>query len=534
VFRTIDEGYTWEAISPDLTRNRVDKMQNIPGQPISSFTSSLYWVSLAQAFAESPLEKGELWFGSDDSSVQVSRNGGKDWENVTPKDFPEWTTVSAIDPSPHDRGTAYLAAHRYRVSDRSVFLYKTADYGRTWQKITNGIRENDFARVIREDPVRPGLLYAGTDTGVYVSFDAGASWQSLQRNLPVVPVHYMLVKGNDLVLGTHGRGVWIMDNLTALRQITREVTAAPGHLFEIAPTYRYLPLRSAFRSFRPGIQLTGASGDVVAFEDRRGPDGRVRRTFLNAGENPPGGVMIEYYLKQRPEGEATLTIMDAKGETIKRFSSRAEDRGGMPADAGMNRFVWDLRYPGARELAADPRLSGAQDSTRPQAPIAPPGKYQVRLTVAGQNYEAPFEIRKDPRVSAAEADLQEQFAFMVKIRDRLSEITDAVTRLRETRRQVEERERAASSNAAVTQAAASIKEQLNAIEAALSRVPGPHPNIAPPRAPDNRLASLSGVVAGADAKPTRSMYAVFDGLSARVAREIQRLDEVMVLAKKLE
>ena len=314
-FRTTDEGNSWEAISPDLTRNRLDKMQELYGGPITSMASSLYYVSLAQAIAESPLEEGELWFGSDDSTVQVSRNGGESWDNVSPVDLPEWTTISTIDVSPHHRGTAYLAAHRYRVSDRTTYFYKTTDYGRTWQKITDGIRENDFARVIREDPVRPGLLYAGTETGVYVSFDAGASWQSLQRNLPVVPVHYMLVKDNDLVLATHGRGLWIMDNLTAIRQITSQVTAASAHLFEIAPTYRYLPVRSLspMRSFRPGIQYTRGSGGLVAFEDRREANGRLRRTYLNAGQNPPGGVWIEYYLKQPPSGEATLTIPGRAG-----------------------------------------------------------------------------------------------------------------------------------------------------------------------------------------------------------------------------
>ena len=496
VFRTTDEGNSWEAISPDLSRNRQDKMQKMPGGPFEAQWSSLYWVCLTQSLAESPLQKGELWVGTDDSTVQVTRDSGKTWQNVSPPDLPEWTTIAAIDVSPHDRGTVYLAAHRYRVSDRTPFFYKTSDYGRTWQKITNGIRENDFARVIREDPVRRGLLYAGTDTGVYVSFDAGGSWQSLQRNLPAVSAQYMQVKNNDLVVATHGRGFWIMDNLTALRQITREVQAAPAHLFDIAPTDRYLPMR------------------VLS---PRGPEGRVRRVPLDAGENPPGGVMIDYYIKQ-PAGETTLTILDGKGQAIKRYSSPAKDGGWMPSEAGMNRFVWDLRYPGAREIPAPAGFVSAE-YPRAQAPVAPPGRYTARLSVGGQQYERSFEIRKDSRITATDDDLRAQFEFMVRIRERLSEVTDAVERLRAARQQLAQKAPAD---------AASALGKLGAIEAALTRLlPAVNPMKLPPKALNNRLAALTGAVGQADAKPTRQMYAVFEDLSAGVAEQVRQLDEVI-------
>jgi len=521
VFRTTDEGNSWETISPDITRNRVDKMQKVAGTPITSMWSSLYWVSLAQALAESPLEKGELWVGTDDSTVQMTRDGGKTWENVSPKELPEWTTISTIEVSPHARGTVYLAAHRYRVSDRAPYFYKTTDYGHTWQKITNGIRDEDFARVIREDPVRPGLLYAGTETGVYVSFDAGASWQSLQRNLPAVAAQYMLVKNNDLVLATHGRGFWVLDNLTALRQITREVAATSAHLFDIAPTDRYLPVQvlSPRRPFRPGIQFA-RSGDIVAYEDRRGLDGRVRRFFLNAGENPPGGVTIDYYLKQ-PPGAVTLAIVDGKGQVIKQFSSEAKDSTWLPAETGMNRFVWDMRYPGAREIPAPAGFVSAE-YPRALAPVAPPGRYSARLSVGGQQYERSFEIQRDPRIAATDDDLVAQFELMVQIRNRLSEVTDAVERLRNARQQLEA-QHAAGSDAAVASAGA----KLQAIEGALTRLPGPSPHVLPPKALNNRLAALSGAVGQADARPTRQMYAVFEELSAGVAEQVRQLDEVV-------
>jgi photosystem II stability/assembly factor-like uncharacterized protein len=522
LFRTSDEGNSWDAISPDLTRNRQDKMQKIPGGPISSMWSSLYWVSVIQAVAEAPQQKGELWVGTDDSTVQMTRDSGKSWENVSPKDMGEWTTITNIEVSPHDRGTVYLAANRYRVSDRTPYFFKTTDYGRTWQKITTGIRENDFAWVVREDPVRRGLLYAGTETGAYISFDGGDSWQALQRHLPAVQVRNMLVKGNDLVVGTHGRGFWIMDNLTALRQITPVVTAAPAHLFDIVPVNRYLPIQvlSPRRPVRAGIEFA-RSGDTVAYEDQAGPDGLVKRVFLNAGENPSGGLTIDYSLKS-PSAAATLSLLDSQGQVIRHFSSQAKDSSWMPADAGMNRFVWDLRYPGPREIPAPTGFVSAE-YPRAQAPVAPPGRYTARLMVAGQQSERSFEIRRDARLTATDEDLKAQFVLMVQIRDRLSAITDAVDRLRKARQQLNDRKRADASDGAL----ASARQKLQAIESALTRLPGPSPHVLPPKALNNRLAALSGDVQQADGRPTRQMAAVFEELSGLVAEQFRRLDEVL-------
>jgi photosystem II stability/assembly factor-like uncharacterized protein len=524
LYRTTDEGNSWERISPDLTRNRLDKMQKIPGGPITTVQSSLYYVSLIRTIAESPLDKGELWIGTDDSTVQVSRNGGKTWDNVSPKELPEWTTITNIDVSPHDRGTVYLAGERHRVSDRAPYLYKTTDYGKTWQKITNGIRENDFAYVIREDPVRKGLLYAGTETGAYVSFDAGATWQSLQRNLPAIAVTNMQVKHDDLVVATHGRGFWIMDNIAALRQITSEIAAAPVHLFDVAPAVRRAGGRGfGGRGSRPGVQFAGAGGMITAFEDRRGPDGRTRRIYLNAGQNPPSGALVEYYLKQPPSGEATLAILDAKGQLIQQFSSQAKGGRSILLDAGMNRFYWDMRYPNAREAASDVELAGFEAS-RPSPPVAPPGRYTVRLTVGGQTYERPFEIRKDPHVTATDADLQAQFDLMVKIRDKVSEVSDALNKLRDVRRQLEAREKQAPARMGAT---APVKQKLLAIEGQLTRLTLSHPLELGPKGLGNKLAALSGDVGRGDAKPTKQMYAVFDDLSARLAVQLGQLDEVI-------
>jgi hypothetical protein len=520
VFRSTDQGNSWEAISPDVSSNRQDKLAKMPGGQLSTQWSSLYWVSLAQSLAESRRTKGELWVGMDDSTVQMTKDGGKTWQNVSPKDFKEWTTVAAIEVSPHAAGTVYLAAHRYKVSDWTPYFYKTTDYGSTWTAITAGIREGDFARTIREDPVRPGLLYAGTDSGVYVSFDAGAHWQSLQRNLPAVSAQYMQVKGNDLVLATHGRGFWIMDNVNALRRVTEETLAAPAHLFEIAPANRYLPVRvlAANRPFRPGLQFANAA-DTVVYEDRQMPNGRVKRFFLNGGENPASGVVIDYHLKDASPDGAALTIQDAQEHVIAQFSSREKGGAWMPADKGLNRFVWDMRYPGATEIPPPPGILPAEYG-RVQPPTATPGRYIARLSMGGKEYRQEFTIRRDPRITATDEDLQAQFKLLTDIRDRTTEITEAVGRLRKARQGLDAR--AASGDAEATRT----REKLSAIENALTRLPGPIPMVLPPKGLNNRLAALSSEVAKADSRPTKPMYAVYEDLSGKVAEQLRQLNAI--------
>jgi len=499
LFRTTDEGQSWDKISPDLTRNRQDVMGEISGGPISSNASSLFHVSLIRTIAESPLQEGELWVGTDDSTVQISRDGGGSWQDVSPPDLPEWTTITAIDVSPHRRGTVYISGERHRVSDRTPYLYKTTDYGSSWQRITQGIRENDYSWVIREDPVRPGLLFAGTETGAYASFDSGDSWQSLQSNLPPVMVMQMLVKDDDLVVATHGRGFWILDNISSLRAITPEVASAPVYLFEVVPALR---------------QLRGGSG-------YSGPSDGAR--------NPPRGVMIEYYLAQTSTSEVKFTITDAGGEVIQQFSSESEERPSPPARAGMNRFFWDMRYPGTQMPPSPGALDGflSIDYSPPSRPVAPPGRYIVRLSVDGQAYEQPFEIRKDPRVRASDADFRAQFDLMIDIRDRFSEVGDAVIRIREVRAQLDGRRAELPEDSRVE--ADGILEQLREIEGILTIWMGSeaHPMMWSPPGLTEKLSSLSRAVGAADAKPTESMHAVFQDLSERFEVQRSRLDQII-------
>ncbi len=272
VHRSTDEGHSWEVISPDLTRNDPEKM-GPSGGPITIDSNGMDFYCTVFAFAESPVQQGVLWAGSDDGLVHVSRDNGRGWTNVTPPGLPTWALVSILEPSPHDAATAYVAIDRHRHDDFAPYLYKTNDYGQTWTKIVNGLPADDFARVIREDPTRRGLLYAGTEAGVYYSPDDGAHWQSLRGNLPVVPVHDLVVKDGDLVAATHGRAFWILDDLTPLRALTPDVLAADGRLFTPRPTVRYRPARERDDKVAAGKVYKGAGTSQLY----RAPVGRAGR-----------------------------------------------------------------------------------------------------------------------------------------------------------------------------------------------------------------------------------------------------------------
>jgi hypothetical protein len=482
------------------------------------------FTSVVFSLAESPLKAGELWAGTDDGLVQLSRDAGKTWTNITPKDWPEWLRINSIDLSHYDAGTAYVAANRYLMDDQQPYVYKTTDYGKTWQTITNGIGPNDYAHVLREDPVRPGLLYLGTERGMYVSFDAGESWQSLQLNLPAVAVFDLLVKDNDVVIGTHSRGFWILDDVTPLRQLTDDVIRSSAHLFQVTPAYRLIGA-GGFGGGRVGAASDVISyGGEVAYKDVEGANGQVKQMLLNGGANPPSGVVITYFLKEKPTGEAVLTIKDRTGSVIKRFSSQTPAPGDprVPAEPGTNRFVWNMRYPNSRELSPGAALS-TMEWPRATAPVAPPGNYIAQLDVAGQTYEQPFEIRKDPRISWSDADLTAQFDLWIRVRDELSESTDTINRLREIRKQVE----AGAGQSGKAEAAKQIESRLATIEAALTRTVGANSMLLPPKGLNQKFATLTNIIGSGDGAPTRWTYEVVEELSAQLMAYITQLNTLV-------
>ena len=545
VFRSNDLGGSWEAISPDLTRHDPATLEP-SGGPITKDTSGAEVYATIFAFVESPHEKGVFWAGSDDGLVHLSRDGGATWEPVTPPDLPEWTLISMIEVSPHDPATAYLAATRYKLDDTRPMLYRTDDYGQSWTLITQGIPGDDYTRVVREDPNRPGLLYAGTETGVHVSFDRGDNWQPLRGNtglppacagakggqaLPVVPVYDLAIKDNNLVAATHGRSFWVLDDLSQLQQLEPSLAEQSLRLLAPRDTYR---VRSPFRGRKPttGKSYRAGLGADVTYSESQGKNGEIVRKFWDAGENPPDGVMVHYYLKEAPE-EATITVLDDEGNIVQSFSTKApqdeEDAPDprVPAEAGMNRFVWNMRYPGARRVPGD---KSTEDSLA--GPLAPPGTYRVTLQAGDDSETQAFQILKDPRGPATQEDLEEQFGFLIRIRDKVSETHDGINQLRRVREQVDQwvsRAGGHPSEETVADAAETVKEKLKEIEDQLiqSAYRGARDRLDLPARLNRKLAEIAAVAGAADFAPPQQAYDVFDHLTAAIDQQLRVLQQVV-------
>ena len=533
LFRSTNEGQTWEVISPDLTRNDKSKQGSSGGAITKDNTSVEYYDTIFTA-AESPVQKGTIWTGSDDGLVHVTRDGGKKWENVTPRGMPEWIQINSIEASPHDAATAYVAATMYKSDDFRPYLYKTSDYGKTWKKITAGISDSAFTRVVREDPNRRGLLYAGTETGMYVSFDDGERWQPLQLNMPVVPITDLAVhkRDKDLIVATQGRSFWILDDLPVLHAMTDASASSDARLFKPEDTYR-----------------TGGSG------------GGALPANVTIGRNPPNGVVVYYYLKSKPKTDVTLEFFDAANRSIKKYTVKAPPPrpvapgtaqvqtppeqpqspsgeesftfggGGseprLPAEIGLNRFVWDLRYPDAVRFPGMILWAG---ETR--GPRAVPGAYQVKLTIDGQTFTETFEVRRDPRVATAPTEFAKQFDLLTKMRDKLTETHNAIIRLREARGQVDDllkRVRDSGEAKPVIEAGKNLSAKLTAIEEELYQTKNQSSQdpLNYPIRLNNKLAALAGVVASADAAPTDQSIVLYEELTAKIDAQLSRLDQIM-------
>ncbi len=504
VHKSTNEGESWEVISPDLSRADPKTLEKTPSYldpetgpywgPITREAYGPEWYATIFAFAESPAKAGVLWAGSDDGYVQVSQDGGKTWKNRTPPDLPEFALISIIDPSPHDPAAAYVAATRYKLSDHTPYLYKTTNYGESWTKITNGIPANDFTRVIREDPGRRGLLYVGTERTVLVSFDDGGRFQPLGLNLPVVPIHDLVVKEGDLVAATHGRSFWILDNVALLHQLDTNALGASAHLFAPRRTIR----------FRDGADLAGAfSGDAGV-----------------SGENPPSGVVVPYYFKEKPAGEVKLSFYK-DGTLIQSFTSAGE-KPPVKAEAGANRFVWDMRYPGASVL------EGAVFQGSARGPVAAPGTYEVELVAGSESRRQSFEIARDPRLQYTDADLQEQFDFLIAVRDKLSETMRVVGRIREMRKTAEPAVERAGGTEAQKDALRELNDKLYPIEERLVqyRARAGQDLINYPTGIDSKLARLSSFASMGDGPPTQGAKDLFARLSEGVAERSRLLDAI--------
>ncbi len=500
VFKSTDQGASWAPISPDLTRN--DKQRENGGR-LEDVYCTVFTI------APSPIDKNTIWAGSDDGLIHVTRDGGKTWKDVTPPAIQPWTRINVIDASWHDPATAYAAVNRYQMDDFRPYLYATHDYGKTWSLITNGIASDTFVRSVREDPSQPNLLFAATETGVYVSFNRGAQWQSLQLNLPIVPVTDLTIRDGDLVASTQGRAFWILDDITPLEQATAEKTDASARLFKPRDAYRIT--RRFFRG--------GGSGSGLY----------------------DGGVTVDYYLGQAPAQPITLDFETADGTLIKSFRSTRrtrETRGtgrrrGRPARGGamaptahpgVNRFVWDMRYPDARGIEGGTFLIGGTL----RGPQAIPGEYKVKLTVDGKSFTQSFAIKKDPRVPTTHAQYQQQLALALEARDKLSAADDAINQIHSLQQQIDESSRNAGSNASITQAAASLDGHLDVVlhELYEPRFTGfDDQTLIYALKINNRLAAMQNYLAG-DYAPTAQDAEVLNELSDQLSNILSALTKI--------
>jgi photosystem II stability/assembly factor-like uncharacterized protein len=509
LFRSRDEGGSFEIISPPLAR-RDPRTMGPSGGPITRDQTGVETYGTIFTFAESPVQKDLFWAGTDDGYVQLSRDGGKTWTNITPRGIGDFTRISLIDVSSFDAGTAYLAANRFQLDDFTPSLWKTTDFGATWTRIDAGIPRDEFTRAIRHDPTRRGLLYAGTERGVWVSFNDGTNWQPLQLNLPAVPVHDIVVKDNDLVIGTHGRSFWVIDDISPLRQVTADVLAKPAHLFT--------PIDAVLADF------SGGGG-----EGRSGP----------SAANPPSGARIHYFLKNAGTPVA-LEFLAPDGSLIKRYESTAPaaapgaggGRGGAGAAArvttvaGHNTFTWDMRYPDASSFRGMILWAG-----NVRGPLSPPGTYTVRMTAGGVSESKTFKLVPDPRSEATLADLVEQFDFLVKIRDRVTEANDAVKTSRWVKYELDDRQGKMTGAMArqLATRAQRLATAISAAEAEIYQVQN-QSNQDPLNYPiklNNKIAALNGNVASAPFKPTKQAYDVFTELSGKLQIELERMNKAI-------
>ena len=488
VWKTTDEGQSWEKISPDLTYADPETL-GISGGEITRDMNGPEIYATVFALAPSFHDVNTIWAGSDDGKINITRDGGKNWTNITPKDLPKNSVVAIIDESRHKAGTAYVAAFRYQVDDRQPYVFRTTDYGKTWTKIVTGIKDGHFSRSVREDHVRPGLLFLGTEHGAYVSFNAGDHWQPLQLNLPDTPIRDLVVKNDDVVLGTHGRGFWILDDINPLRQLTPELMKQNAILFQ--------------------------------------PSDAIRGVYDAA---------FQYYLKDKVD-TVKLEILDANGNLVRKYiGTKAEEKptegdfwgGGdskPTAAAGLNTFRWNGRYEGAT-IFDGIIIWGARPQNGPEAPI---GKYQVRIKAGSYSQTYSFNVKMDPNLKGvSEADLKETFDLAIKIRDRESAANEAVIRIRDLKKQIEERAKEVN-DPAFSSSAKELTAKITAIEEDLYQTKnrsGQDPLNFPIKL-GNRLSALRRSLETGDGKPTAGSYKVFEELNKELDSHLGKLETTL-------
>jgi photosystem II stability/assembly factor-like uncharacterized protein len=534
VFRTRNEGMSWEEISPDLSLNDVSR-QGASGGPITRESAGAEVHATCACVVESPHRKGEIWASTDDGLVHVTRDDGVSWQNVTPPDMPELAYVGCVEISAHDADTVYVAATRYKLADYRPYLFRSMDGGRSWRSISDAFPAGEITRVVRADPVRPGLLFVGTETGIYVTLDDGQSWMRMAGGLPVVPVYDLKIKGADLVAGTHGRSFWILDDISPLRTLSDGKTGT--RIVAPRATIRTKLHFGALGGVRIpfSFAITFGIGGGIATTER--PDGIREREHLDVGENPPNGAIVYYWLDDSAPGPLTLTFSDAAGKAIVTLRS---DDDTLPVARrpgtrrGLNRFVWDMRYPGPARIDASlapPRDKPLANEPEPMSgPTAVPGDYRVELTIGSESHAASFMIVKDPRLSTTPDDYARQFALLQQLYDKLSTLNGSVNRIRRIKRQLGIlAERLDERHAELAGKVTSAVERMTAIEAVLVDVNRETPRdiLRHPAGLNDTLVDMISTASMADMAPTSSAEAVSRETMTRVDAEIAKLDAMI-------
>jgi photosystem II stability/assembly factor-like uncharacterized protein len=514
VHQSTDGGQSWQEISPDLTLNDKSRQQISGG--LTPDNIGVEYFNVVYRIAESPKQAGVIWVGSNDGLVQLTRDGGKTWTNVTKNipNLPQFGTVSSIDPSRFDTGTAYITVDFHQVDNRDPFVYKTTDFGGTWKKITNGIEPSmlSYAHCVREDPVKRGLLYLGTENGAYVSFDDGEHWQPLQMNLPHAPVYWLVVQEqfNDLVIATYGRGIWILDDVTPLREMTQQVLNGDAHLFAPRPAYRFRAI----------------TAPAIPYDDP------------TTGENPPYGAGINYYLKSAASGNVTITIQDSKGQTVRTLNG--------PQSPGLHRIYWDLRDSATKRVEYRtsplyaPEIRVGPNGLRESeggfgggggefAILQPPGTYTVKLSIGGREYSQQLRVLKDPHSAGTEADIAAQQQLLTTVRRSLGSAIDTVNSAELVRHQIANLKNIIQ-DTELKKAADDLDQKVIAVEGILVELR------ATGRGQDNvrfgsklvqKFGYLGNGLQSADFKPTSQQLAVHQDLEAKLKALQGQMNEVL-------
>ena len=495
VHMSTNDGQSWNLLSDDLTRNDPTKLVS-SGGPITQDNTGVEYYSTIFAANESPIKEGLLWVGSDDGLIHVSKDSGANWENVTPAGMPEWNMINSIEPSAFDEGTCYVAGTRYKLGDFRPYLYKTTDYGKTWKKITNGINEEHFTRVIREDPKRKGLLYAGTETGMYISFDYGANWSPFQMNLPIVPITDLAIKDNNLIVATQGRSLWILDDLTVLHQLDTGKKSMASILYKPKDSYR--------------------------------TKGRTRKKpSKTEGANHPNGVISHFYLKNVAEKDSiTLTYMSMAGDTLASFSTSSKEKK-LKVRKGGNIHVWDTKGKGAETLDGMIFWAAGFDG-----PKAIPGTYKVSLNVNGTEQTQQFKIIPDPRAEASVADMQKQYDFLTDVNATVNRAHESIEKIRGVNKQLDAFTKQYKGNTQtkeLVEKAKKMKESFGEIEKALYQTQnrsGQDPLNFPIRL-TNKLAHLNRITGFDDFPPTDQAVAVKNELTDKIETQLKAFDAMV-------